>query len=180
MIYYTADLHFGHANAIKYDKRPLARVAEMDQLLIDNWNNRVADNDTVYILGDVCFRSKYPASWYLNQLKGHKVLIVGNHDSQILADEESMECFDEIADILQIKDGDRKICLCHYPLASWNGDAYGSWHVYAHIHLQKNDAYEFMKTKEKALNAGCMINNYMPVTFEEMIENNRKFQKEEG
>ena len=23
MIYYTADLHFGHANAIKYDKRPL-------------------------------------------------------------------------------------------------------------------------------------------------------------
>ena len=30
MIYYTADLHFGHANAIKYDKRPLTRVAEVN------------------------------------------------------------------------------------------------------------------------------------------------------
>ena len=34
-----------------------------------------------------------------------------------------------------------------------------------------------MKTRERALNAGCMINNYEPVTIEELIENNKRFQE---
>ena len=29
---------------------------------------------------------------------------------------------------------------------------------------------------DKALNAGCMINNYRPVTLAELIENNNKFR----
>ena len=40
-----------------------------------------------------------------------------------------------------------------------------------HFIIGNNDAYYFMKKYDKALNAGCMINNYMPVTFNELIEN---------
>lgn len=56
---------------------------------------------------------------------------------------------------------------------------HGSYHIYGHIHGNKNEAYEFMRTKERALNAGCMINNYTPVSLRELIENNRRFQGKE-
>ena len=36
MIFYTSDLHFGHANAIKFDDRPFADVDEMTAGRIHN------------------------------------------------------------------------------------------------------------------------------------------------
>ena len=81
MIYYTSDLHFGHKNIIKYENRPWSSVKEMDQGLIDRWNNRVKNRDLVYILGD--FTLSVSTSYVeniLTALKGRKVLITGNHD----------------------------------------------------------------------------------------------------
>lgn len=57
MIYFTADTHFGHENVIRFCGRPFSCAAEMDEALIANWNSRVKGNDTVYILGDMFFRS---------------------------------------------------------------------------------------------------------------------------
>ena len=54
---------------------------------------------------------------------------------------------------------------------------HGSWHVYGHIHANKNEAYKYLKNLDRALNAGCMINNYMPATFDELINNNERFKK---
>ena len=34
-----------------------------------------------------------------------------------------------------------------------------------------------MTEKDRALNAGCMINHYAPVTIEQLIENNRTYKK---
>ena len=55
MLYFTADLHLGHANIIRHCGRPFASVEDMDRCLIDNWNRRVRPEDTVYILGDLMF-----------------------------------------------------------------------------------------------------------------------------
>lgn len=79
MIYFTADTHFGHYNAIRFCDRPFASAEEMDEAMIQNWNDRVTGNDTVYILGDMFFRSTN-AEGILKRLKGKKRLIVGNHD----------------------------------------------------------------------------------------------------
>lgn len=62
----------------------------------------------------------------------------------------------------------------------WNGYFHGSWHIYGHIHASRNEAYEFMRTKERALNAGCMINDYTPASFNELIRNNRIFRERTG
>ena len=79
MVFFSADLHFGHANIIRHCARPFASVEEMDADLLANWRRRVRADDTVYIVGDLMFYCKDPES-YLWQLPGKKHLIVGNHD----------------------------------------------------------------------------------------------------
>lgn len=34
MIYYIADMHFGHENVIRFDSRPFADTEQMDEALI--------------------------------------------------------------------------------------------------------------------------------------------------
>ena len=77
---YISDLHFGHANVIRFDDRPFSDVAAMEDALIQNWNSVTDQNDTVYILGDFCWGKEDEWKRILPQLKGNKVLIRGNHD----------------------------------------------------------------------------------------------------
>ena len=175
MIYYIADLHFGHANVIRFDNRPFTDVHEMDRYMIDVWNLRVKDEDQVYIVGDVYLNNSLHIEKYLQQLKGHKHLIKGNHDGKLLMNQKAMEYFESVNDILQISDGGRRVCLCHYPMAEWPGYYKDGWHIYGHIHNNKNHAFYIMKDKERALNAAVAINNYMPVTLDELIVNNASF-----
>ena len=58
MNYYISDMHFGHRNVLKYDKRPFSSVEEMDEILISNWNRKVKDHDDIWILGDFCYHSE--------------------------------------------------------------------------------------------------------------------------
>lgn len=54
----------------------------MDMELIRRWNARVKPNDTVYHLGDFCFKGdEGNFSSYRKQLQGNLVLFRGNHDS---------------------------------------------------------------------------------------------------
>lgn len=53
MIYFTSDLHFGHRNVIRFDNRPFSSVEEMDAALIERWNQKVSNEDAVYVLGDL-------------------------------------------------------------------------------------------------------------------------------
>ena len=54
-IFAISDTHFGHSNIIKYCDRPFHSVSEMNEKLIDNWNNIVTEQDHIYHLGDVYF-----------------------------------------------------------------------------------------------------------------------------
>lgn len=177
MNYYIADTHFGHANVIRHDNRPFSSIEEMDRAIIENWNTRVENSDDIYIVGDFIYRGEHGPEWYLKQLHGRKHFIIGNHDGAVLKNKDALKHFVEIDKMMHVIDGRNHICLCHFPIAEWNGYYKGHYHIYAHIHNNTNDVYYFMKKYDRALNAGCMINNYMPVTFNELIENNKKFKE---
>lgn len=177
MKFYTSDLHFGHRNVILFDHRPFTDINEMDNVLIYLWNGRVQKDDDVYILGDFCYRNDKSAEWYLRKLKGRKHLVIGNHDGELLKNPQAMAQFETVDKMQHITDGDKHICLCHFPIAEWNGFHKGHWHIYGHIHGRRDEVYEFMKTRGNALNAGCMINNYTPVSFNELVRNNRYFRE---
>ena len=177
MILYTADLHFGHRNIIGMDHRPFLDTDEMDAYMIYLWNDRVSEDDDVYILGDFCYKAFHSADWYLRQLKGRKYFIFGNHDKAVINNPTALSYFKKTADLMTINDNGKQVVLCHYPLAEWPGYFRGAYHVYGHIHNNLNKAYEVMKSEDKALNAGCMINRYTPVSLRELIENNLLFKK---
>ena len=86
-IFFISDIHFGHANMLKFTNwdgsrmRPFASVEEVDELMIKNWNEMISKGDVVYVLGDIAYscRKEYVDS-ILTRLKGQKKLIAGNHD----------------------------------------------------------------------------------------------------
>ena len=38
-VYFIADTHFGHQNALAFDNRKFKTIEEHDNALIENWNN---------------------------------------------------------------------------------------------------------------------------------------------
>lgn len=173
MILFTADQHLGHTNIIKLCGRPFADVQEMDEALIDNWNSRVTNGDTVYIIGDLLFRNCAPAEEYLQRLKGRKHLILGNHDKDWIKRGDIAKYFQTIERLAEIGDVKRKLVLCHYPMMSWNGMARGSCMIHGHIHANTHaDYWPLLKNNPNILNAGVDINGFSPVPFDELMENN--------
>ena len=177
MIYYTADLHFGHENVIRFCGRPYETVEEMDRALLEGWNARVRSEDTVYIVGDLFYRNRRQAGEYLTELKGHKVLILGNHDHSWLMDN-LRDSFEEVSQMMIIQDAGNRITLCHYPMMTWSGEKKGAYMVYGHIHNHAEDLdyWPLIARKDHMLNAGVDVNWYIPVTLQEMISNNATFR----
>ena len=138
MIYYTSDLHFGHKNIIKYENRPFKDIEEMEYELIKRWNNKVKSNDDhIYILGDFAFKGSNLSIDHINEivdnLKGKKHLIIGNHDQFINSIHFKERLWEEVvpykeiidrSDIVIMNKADlienRNIILCHYPIENWN------------------------------------------------------------
>lgn len=78
--YLTSDHHFGHKNIIAYEDRPFTTVEEMDEFMIQRWNETVKPGDTVYHLGDFALVNLERIAALLKRLNGRKILILGNHD----------------------------------------------------------------------------------------------------
>lgn len=181
MIYFTADLHLGHKNVISLCRRPFSSLEEMDECLIANWNQKVKDRDTVYIVGDLFWDKKW-AQAYLPRLSGQKILITGNHDPNWLRLPGIQEHFQQILPYLQTKIGGHTVTLCHYPLLEWQGSRdIGTpdrgYLIHGHIHNRQDGLYLPLFLHENALNAGVDINHFAPVTLEELINNNRQYKQ---
>ena len=180
MKFYTSDLHLDHSSMLKFEpeSRPFNTIDEMNEALIKKWNDKVKQDDEVYILGDFCFDNKGDrATYFLKRLNGKKYLIKGNHDSFIgkpQFDESQLEyikIYDEIDDYVN---GEKvHVCLFHYPIAVWNKKHYHAYHLFGHIHSNKSDsmhhALEF-DLGDHAFNVGVDVRNLEPVTLEEMIK----------
>jgi len=85
--FFTSDHHFGHANIIRFE--PLNRidargvifesVNQMNECLIERWNEVVGPDDLVYHLGDMSYKQETLRA-VLPRLNGRKILVCGNHD----------------------------------------------------------------------------------------------------
>ena len=184
MIYFTGDLHLGHERIITTSSRSVFQTIEnMNTKLINNWNSTLKDNDEIWILGDMFYRTdKETIISMLSCLKGHKRLIVGNHDHEWLESftkDEINHYFDYVGDMGYIKINKKHITLCHYPLLEYSGSRYdnGGIQIHGHIHDNKQSvAYDVIRISLiRSYNAGVDINGYRPVSLNELIKNNDQF-----
>lgn len=127
MIYFIADTHFSEERIMRYENRPFLDAIEMNNELLMRWNNVVNQNDEVYVLGD--FGAEGQEKVILNQLKGRKYLIKGNHDvksNQYYRDAGFKEVYDHP---IIIKDF---WILSHEPLYVNNNMPYAN--LFGHVH----------------------------------------------
>jgi len=78
--WFSADLHLGHANIIGHCDRPFRTVEQMNETIIARWNERVAPEDTAWLLGDAAMGTIEETLPLLGRLNGRKFLVAGNHD----------------------------------------------------------------------------------------------------
>ena len=80
-VFLVSDTHFGHAGVCRFTTqtgeklRPWDNADEMDEAMVEMWNETVKPTDKVYHLGDVVINRK--AMGIMRRLNGDKVLIRG-------------------------------------------------------------------------------------------------------
>lgn len=191
--YYLSDLHLSHKNIINFDNRPYFSVEEMNKSLIDNWNNKVHKNDNVFILGDFCWGKEDEWIEFLNQLKGVKTLVRGNHDLKQMSST-CRKLFADVKDYKEIYDNGRRVIMCHYPILCYK-QSYSpkNYMLFGHVHNRtqesvfvekwiddiKANCTENFHNKAQIINVGCMMPwmNYTPQTLDEIIENYNKWKE---
>jgi calcineurin-like phosphoesterase family protein len=191
-IWFTSDQHFGHENIIKFCHRPYDTVCDMDEDLIDCWNQSIAPHEKVYHLGDFTLGTEAHARSYFRRLNGD-IRILGtawHHDSRWLpiwnlldagphAKVGTSSFFSgsslkvkilpplHVLEFHELGTGKYPlaITLCHYPLAVWDRSHYGAWCLHGHEHQRhrsKLDGYIF--------NVGVDVNNYAPVLLADIVD----------
>lgn len=168
-IYFTSDHHFGHANIIKFCNRPFKDVEEMNEVLIERWNEKIGKNDNVYHLGDFGFGYKENIANIIDRLNGKIHLIVGNHEKPALQCKDKFVWVKEYHE-LKVKDpecdnGTRRIILFHYAMRVWRSDFRGTWHLYGHSHGTLPD-----KENKLAFDIGVDCHDFYPLSYHEVKE----------
>jgi calcineurin-like phosphoesterase family protein len=110
----------------------------MNKTILDNINEVVGVEDTLYILGDFCFRSKKPIEYRSRIVCQDVHLILGNHDRRNDY-KDDLQGFSSVQDVKEIIYCNQKIFLSHYPHRSWPSSHKGSFHCYGHVHSRLNN-----------------------------------------
>jgi calcineurin-like phosphoesterase family protein len=152
--WFTSDLHLGHHNIIEYCNRPFASVAEMHEWLINEWNNTVAADDDVWVLGDVALGSIGRSLNAVKLLHGTLRLVAGNHDKPFRRDGAPRPVWEERyleAGFTEVLHGavpfdltGTPVTLCHFPYVGDSRDTDrhethrpvddGGWLLHGHVH----------------------------------------------
>jgi len=187
--WFTADTHFGHARIIELCNRPFKTVEEMNEKLVENWNERVSPNDEVFILGDLALGKLDESLTWVGLLNGTKHLVPGNHDrvweghpkkGKPVRPEDIVRYEAAGLNIMPgtmnfIPEGESfrdPWILCHFPDVgdSHDADRYDSWRpkpkvgqalIHGHVH-------EKWLTNGPRINVGVDVWDYRPVHQDEV------------
>lgn len=128
-IWFVSDMHFGHKNIVSYCGRPYDSTEEMNEALVENWNEHVKPSDVVYHLGDWAFNDYH----HIARLAGNIISIPGNHDREREAKLLPYLPNGFAPEVVYLKiDTVNRFTLCHYPFESWRREY--RFHLHGHTH----------------------------------------------
>jgi calcineurin-like phosphoesterase family protein len=154
----TADWHLGE-DRFKIMARPFTTAQEMIDFLVARHNAIVSPEDTVLVVGDVCYQKAPQFLPEVARFNGRKILFRGNHD-RVFTDEQLAPYFAEI-----VPEGDGreydinglKCWVTHYPTTG-RPDLFN---LVGHIHA----AWKF---QVNMLNVGVDVNHFRPYAMSDV------------
>lgn len=163
--WFIADTHFFHANILKFlgkdGKTRLRNYNSLDEMhndMIAKWNASIGVNDYVYHLGDVTFQYHKSFQELMWSLKGHKRLIVGNHDK--LKQKGLLKHFDKVMFWHGFKE--QNFTASHMPLLLTSLRD-GAFNVHGHIHGRKMEDPHY-------INVSVEVRDYSPVHMDTILK----------
>lgn len=168
-IFFISDTHFSHKSILKFENRPFSTIEEMDEIMIENWNNTVSDNDIVYHLGDFCLSNQSRHIEIIKRLKGKIILIKGNHDHSNAIKKIRPYLHDYYEVGHYFKTLKKQFWLTHYPLEI--GIRPRKYSISGHIHSQPN---KLINQLNVGVDSNLMLNVFklkhgQPVSFEQLL-----------
>lgn len=177
-IWFSSDLHLNHNREFVWEARGFTSVGEMNITIIDNFNDCVRTQDTLYLLGDNWLNcSVEEGIALLRQIRCKDIRFIrGNHESP-----SRWEALKEVGTPIGwaevIKDAKKYYYLSHYPTHTANyDDEWGTAmrNLHGHTHQQSPLTADFY------VNVGVDAWGNRPVSFGEVKEllNKNYFGKE--
>lgn len=160
--YIISDLHFGHANIVKYQERP----EKFDWLIIKNWNKVVTKKDKVLMLGDLSLTNQDRTKQLCWLLNGKKYMLRGNHDGH--SDTWFRDCdFTVVEPIYKVfKDKYDKryhVLFTHEPIINLPK---GWFNIHGHIHRGIHRSPDLI---DRHFNMCVEVLNYKPKPLYEIL-----------
>ena len=163
----TKDLESAHKSSDPKAERRVQisqeTVDRMNSEMLNNTNETVMPQDTLYILGDFAWvKTAERAKYFRDAINCRNVILIwGNHDNRQLL----KGLFQGYHDILDTKIDTQHIVMCHYALQVWNRSHYGSYHIFGHTH-------DKLKSKLGTLSVDVGVDgwNFTPVAFEQIVD----------
>ncbi|MDZ7823552.1 MAG: metallophosphoesterase [Ahrensia sp.] len=141
--------------------RPFRSVAEMDARILSNYQACVRPDDDFWFVGDFGFGETGGKPDHLERifkaLPGRKHLIIGNHDGERV----QRLGWTSVQPMAEIKDGQYRVVMCHYPMITWNGARRGALHLFGHVH-------DTWMGSRNAINVGVDLWDFMPVRIDDI------------
>ena len=171
-IYFTSDLHLCHDKDFLYEPRGFDNIVDHDIAIINNINNRVKEDDELYILGDLMLNDTDKGIEEFNNIKCKNIhVILGNHDTdnKIEIYKTRLPNVISIAYADRIKFGKYHFYLSHFRTDTTNEDKHLSeqlLNLHGHIHTKE----KFYNNIYYNYNVVLDANNNMPISIEEILE----------
>lgn len=164
-VFFSSDTHDLHGKIIGLANRPCETVEEMTEMLVDAWNSVVHKQDHVYHLGDLSFGNADQAAAFVRRLRGNIHFVEGNHDdSARRAARKHPRLFTSYQQYKEIRVGEQRIVMFHFPITSWHLAHRGSWHLHGHTHGNLDPAV----INGPMLDVGVDAVGFAPISFDEV------------
>lgn len=183
-IYFSSDSHFAHSNICRATTawpdtsktRDFKSLDHMNDVLVNEINNKVGENDVLFHLGDFSFGGFENIEEFRSRILCKNVhLILGNHDHHIERNKEGIQSLFSSVNHYMVLDLKRpgkgnevhrtSLVLCHFPMASWDSMNQGRIHLHGHVHLPPHQKVG----QGRSLDVGADGNDMVPYSLDEIL-----------
>ena len=180
--FFTSDPHLNHDKDFVWKARGFNSIEEHNEAIVKNWNETVAPDDEVHVVGDIMVGENQDiAMEYLSRLNGKIYMTRGNHDSDSKVKKYlSLPNFDsEQTDLdtysRMVKVGKWRFYCCHW--ATRIGDFMharsSERRICLHGHTHSKDKFQFIE--DCCYNVAMDAHNNRPVSAEEIQNDIREY-----